>query len=364
LKNSLKWFEKPLHWGNIMLIIITLLTYLAPLVNPKLSGWLSVLGLMYPIILLFNLAFLAYWLFRRQYTLVIVSTLTILIGWNYLTATFGVNYFGESSIVENQLTIGSYNVRNYRITGKWEKESALNKVKETSKFFQDIMPDITCFQEYGSLNKKGIIKEELTRTFSGKYTATNKYSLYIASKYPIINSESLPLLKDERVNLSSLFADIQINNELIVRVYNIYLASNKVTDETENFEINTKKIQDKSTWKTIYSVFRSIKNNQIIRVDQMKSIIEHIEGSPYPVIVCGDFNDAPLSYTYHLLSKKLTDTFVKKGKGSGTSYNGNIPFLKIDYIFSDYRFNVNNFNIHNEYTGSDHFPISTTLSWK
>jgi endonuclease/exonuclease/phosphatase family metal-dependent hydrolase len=362
LKKALTWFERPLHWGNILLIIITLLTYIVPLINPKLSGWFSVLGLVYPILLILNLTFLAYWFFRKQYTLVVVSILTIFLGWNYLTATVGLNYLHSVSKTENQLTIGSYNIRNFRVAGKKEQS---DKINEVMRFYNEEGKDIYCFQEfsYRSQRKKTIQKiDEITGGF--KYFTSNNHYSVIASKYPIINSEIVKTTEDIKKDLSCLFADIQIQNDLIVRVYNVHLASNKVTDETENLEINTEKIQQKSTWRTIYNVLKSIKNNQKVRVTQMESITEHIQGSPYPVIVCGDFNDTPLSYTYHLMSKNLNDTFVKKGKGRGKTYNGNIPFLKIDYIFSDYRFKVNQSKIHRQYTGSDHFPISATLSWE
>lgn len=364
MKKSLKWFEKPLHWSNILLIIITLITYVAPLINPKISGWFSVLGLTYPVLLILNLIFLGYWLFRKQYTLVIVSVLAIFLGWNYLNATFGLHYFSSSPKTENQLTVGSYNVRNLRIFGNWNEKEAIERTKMVTQFYEDNPQDILCFQEFGSVDKRKVVLNKVAESLKGKYTATNKFRLYIASKYPIINSETVKTQEDTKRDLSCLFADIQINNNLIVRVYNIHLASNKVTDETENLALNSEKIQRKSTWKTIYNVFRSIKNNQKIRVTQMEKITEHIQGSPYPVIVCGDFNDTPVSYTYHLISKNLNDTFTKKGKGWGTTYNGKIPFLKIDYIFSDYRFKVNNSKVHDKYTGSDHFPISTTLSWK
>jgi endonuclease/exonuclease/phosphatase family metal-dependent hydrolase len=363
LKKSLKWFEKPLHWSNILLIIITLITYIAPLVNPKMSGWFSVLGLMYPILLIFNLIFLAYWLFRKQYTLVIISILTLFLGWNYLTATFGVNYFSSPQPTENQLKVGSYNIRNFRIIGKWKETKAIEKIQTVTKFYKDNPQDILCFQEFRTSGSRKDVLNEVSNSLKGKFIATDKFSLYIASKYPIINSESIKTQENAKHDLSCLFADIQINNNLIIRIYNIHLESNKVTDETENLEINSEKIQHKSTWKTIYNVLRNIKNNQKIRVTQMQTITEHIQGSPYPVIICGDFNDTPLSYTYHLMSKNLNDSFIKKGKGWGTTYNGNIPFLKIDYIFSDYRFNISESKIHHEYKGSDHFPITTILNW-
>ena len=36
--------------------------------------------------------------------------------------------------------------------------------------------------------------------------------------------------------------------------------------------------------------------------------------SPYAVIVCGDFNDGPMTYTYNRIRGDLQDTFVESGR--------------------------------------------------
>ena len=68
------------------------------------------------------------------------------------------------------------------------------------------------------------------------------------------------------------------------------------------------------------------------RAHQAEEIQRHIDGSPYPVILCGDFNDTPLSYTYRQLSRKLTDSFIEKGRGIGNTYIGGFPSFRIDYV--------------------------------
>jgi endonuclease/exonuclease/phosphatase family metal-dependent hydrolase len=360
-----KWFEQPLRWGNILLISVTLLTYVVPYINPNFAGWFSILGLFYPVLLVFNIGFLVFWLYRRQFTLVIATSLCILLGWNYLSSTFGVNYFAPlSTDSKNELNIMTYNIRNFRTTGKWDKQVKVEKIEKTLLAVDTYLPDIFCGQEFNYPIKADWYNASVLKHFGeNPHIATNKYGLTIISKFPIINNESVKVLETDKRNLRCLFADIQINNNLIVRVYNVHLESNKVTDQTESIELDTETLQEKSTWKTIYRVFSSIKNNQKLRANQMNNIIKHIQGSPYHVIVCGDFNDTPLSYTYRKAHSLLQDNFVEKGKGIGTTYNGNIPFLKIDYILSDRRFNVLETKILRRYNESDHFPTISKISW-
>ena len=83
--------------------------------------------------------------------------------------------------------------------------------------------------------------------------------------------------------------------------------------------------------------------------------------SPYPIILCGDFNDTPTSFTYKQLSKDLNDSFTNSGRGLGSTYNGKIPALKIDYILYSPNLNQVDFET-NEVKLSDHYPIKSSFN--
>ncbi|WP_347396275.1 endonuclease/exonuclease/phosphatase family protein [Parabacteroides leei] len=58
-----------------------------------------------------------------------------------------------------------------------------------------------------------------------------------------------------------------------------------------------------------------MKSNYRKRAEQADMIHAEIKCSPYPVLVCGDFNDTPASYTYHRVRKDLVDGFRDCGSG-------------------------------------------------
>ena len=359
-----KWYEQPFRWANILLILLTLLAYLSSFINPKLSGWLSILGLAYPVLLFFNIGFLFFWIYRRKFTLAVSTFLCILIGWNFLTAIFGVNYFTTASTeTTQQLSILTYNARNFGVSGNYTNEKRLLKIDETLAAIKEQEPDIFCGQETFVYQRNKGARELFKNNLSAYPHIVSKRNLLIASKYPIINQGKVEFEGELNKLSSNVFADVQFSNEFIVRVYSLHLESNQVSRTTENIELNTEKLQEKSTWRTIYQILKSIKENQKVRAEQIKSITEHIKGSPYPVIVCGDFNDTPLSYTVRQ-TNFLQDNFAKKGKGLGSTYNGNIPFLRIDYILSDSKFKVEEAKILRKHKASDHFPMVSTVSWE
>ena len=88
---------------------------------------------------------------------------------------------------------------------------------------------------------------------------------------------------------------------------------------------------------------------------------EHIRKSPYPVIVCGDFNDTPVSYAYRTVLGDLKDAFVESGRGISNTYNGILPSFRIDYILYDPKFSAGNYRRDKVYL-SDHFPVRCLLN--
>ena len=79
-----------------------------------------------------------------------------------------------------------------------------------------------------------------------------------------------------------------------------------------------------------------------------------------PVILCGDLNDIPQSYTYHLLNRRLQDTFRQKGSGLSTTYAGKIPGLRIDYVLVSPELAVRDFHTGRR-SFSDHRPVWSKL---
>jgi endonuclease/exonuclease/phosphatase family metal-dependent hydrolase len=305
---------------------------------------------------------LFFWTFRGR-TIAIASLLTILLGWSYLKSSYGIHFLNFNSDNENQLKIMTYNIRRFRNEGKWDRNLYLKKIQTTLGIVATEKPDVACFQEF-NYTRKGIEQKKIDEGLEAlPQVVTGGSALVIASKHPIINSEQLVLSSAPDQISDGLFADIRLNNNLIVRVYSVHFQSNKVTIEAENMELTQEALQTKSTWKTIYRMFRSIKNQQKFRAEQVENLTKHIAGSPYPVIICGDFNDIPVSYTTQTVLRGLQDNFAEAGRGGATTYAGKIPFLKIDYIFSDKRFEVEKTQILKSHKESDHFPMVTTVSW-
>ncbi len=352
----MKRVKNYLRWINLFLVIITLLAYLAPFVSPS-SFWpLAFMGLVFPWLLLLHLLFLVFWLaLKKRYF--IFSLLTIIAGWGYVRSFVGFNVHALHETPKGAVKIMSFNAHGIVPRSRLNQQSE----KAYAEFAELIAREnahIYCFQEVPNLKNAVRQGESLIHPpMSSEYRIVQEHgSLGILTHLPVL--DYFYHYFDHRTN-GYIWADVQWADGKVFRVLNVHLQSNGITTMTQ--EVTTKRnLQDKKTWLSIRRILGNYKRAVQKRASQAETIAEVIRQSPHPVVVCGDFNDVPLSYTYRVIAEGLQDAFKKKGGGLATTYSGHLPALRIDYIFV-----APSFHIHSFYTGprnfSDHKPVCTII---
>lgn len=145
------------------------------------------------------------------------------------------------------------------------------------------------------------------------------------------------------------------------RVFNIHLQSLRFSRSNLKY-IDQPLVEDKDALKESKSIISKFKTGFVKRKVQAERIREEMDKSPYPVIVCGDFNDVPNSYAYHTIGNGMKNAFAEKGGGLGRTFSGIAPTLRIDNIFVDSKFDVEQYERVKKKL-SDHFPIITDLQF-
>jgi endonuclease/exonuclease/phosphatase family metal-dependent hydrolase len=342
---------------NILLAIYTLLVYqLSYAVNIR--HWLGgFLMMSVPVAIVANLVFIVIWAFSKSRK-VWLSVVIIIIGIPLILRTF-TWHFTEKS--EKNLSIISHNLM-------WCDSFDYihqHKTENGSKLIQsaiDNEADILCFQELynnDEFKELGILKRFRKKNPHYTYmyaSPENKngqglIGLTIFSKYPIINQKE----KHWQPNHNGLLSVDVIVKKDTIRVINVQLKSmgvrvNKVLD---NYEDN--KDVAKREAQTIYN---QLKDGFESRIEQIRDLEDWIKGSPYPIIVCGDFNELPYGYAYGRVRNHLSNAFEKAGRGFGFTYNKTPSFVRIDNQFFDEKhFEVKHFEVLNKQEYSDHFAI-------
>ncbi|MBM3418952.1 MAG: hypothetical protein FJY17_08560 [Bacteroidetes bacterium] len=350
---------------SIISFVSLLLCYISPYFHPGTLPFLPFVGLAYPVIILVNICWLVFWAILRSkwafYTLFI-----ILLGGNLHFRSFSLT-LTEDEPGKNKLKITSYNIHLFDIYNP-KFESALNRRNEIFHFLRKNNPDILCIQEFYRQEKPTKFEtiDSLFSIIGSEYherSAFNKYAnqnfgIALFSKHKIIAKGDVKFKNQGRNDFNyCIYADI-VKEKDTFRVYNVHLQSVRLSDESNG---DGKIVSQLNKKRTILSIYRKLKIAFLDRADQARTVMEHANSSPYSTIICGDFNDTPMSYTYNIFNRKLIDAFRNTSTGTGSTYIGKIPAGRIDYIFHSPDLKSNDFQIQKEEL-SDHRAISCIIS--
>lgn len=351
---------------NLFTVVALLLSYVSYHVSPSEIFLPIIFGISYPIWFLLNCLFVLLWLFLLKWWL-IFSLLAIILGWFHVGTVYRSSDSQELS--GEGLKLMSYNVRFFDVYN-WKEDSTNDTHHKIYRFVEAQKADILCFQEFYNEDTPdfavmdSLLAIQPAKNYHIDYFKTrHKYyhwGLATFSKYPVVNRQ--------RHQFRNSFANYCIYSDIVyesdtLRVFNVHLESwhfekddyrllSNLSDSTGQ----TAPIQ--SGLKNIYWKMRSASMKRAIQVMELKELIT---ASPYPVLVCGDFNSPPVSHVYNQMTSIMHDAFTSEGQHFGTTYNGLLPGTRIDYIFHDEFFNVESFKtFKKEY--SDHYPITVNLS--
>ena len=99
-----------------------------------------------------------------------------------------------------------------------------------------------------------------------------------------------------------------------------------------------------------------------IRARQADAVAEEISKAKGDyILVCGDFNDTPISYAHRTVQGPLVDSFAESGQGMGITYNQNMFWFRIDNILHSKNMKSMNCTI-DKVRYSDHYPLWCYLS--
>ena len=326
--------KKNIFFGLVARVLLAaaagllLLSCLSVFINPV-KAWLLVpLEILFWPLVLLNFA-LAVWAAIRRSKAIIIPLCALLPALFFLGRFVQTKGGDGPEACKHNVRVVSYNVGRFQTYP--EKYSPQDCRDSVNAFLRKTEADIICLQEYHlslqSLNIKnllGTILRGYTPTFYF-YTGKNgRFGNVILSRYPLKNKGFIKF--DNSVNLA-VWADYQIADRTI-RVYNCHLESYGISPAGvagKLFGEDNKEVLEDTGRKVRSSIGR--------RASQVDQIFKEMDDSPFETLVCGDFNDSPLSYTYFKTSLGHHDAFKQAGQGFGATYPSTMPFIRLDYIF-------------------------------
>lgn len=354
---------------NVLAIILLLASTYGGSFLPSKAPIFSFLGMAFPVLVVINFIYLLFWIFTLKWVYILVQLIVLLFCWSPMHTYMPMNERSES-VPEESFKLLTYNVRHFNwMTGKKARENPI------FDYILSQNADIICMQEFGvakKTNTRGLIsKAEVDKKFKdypykvavplGGEHSPNFYGLAIYSKFPIKRTTKIPIWSTFN---GCAFHELEINGKLVT-IVNTHLESNRITSDDKKLykdflkSDEAVKLKDvTSNIKARLSVAFTIREEQALLI---RDYINKLESDA--IIVCGDFNDTPISYAYNTMKGDLVDSFVATGRGLGLTYNENMFLFRIDYIMHSISLKSYNTTVGEE-KYSDHYPVWTHLMLK
>ena len=355
--------------ARILLLVGTLLISGAYLLGAY-SGYIppvrwiipAFLGLFFPALLVAQIGVTIFWLLAWDKRRLLLVAAVWLISLPQLLVYFPISRAEKSlGTEEESLRILSYNVCAFGF-----KPHTKTSPNATLQYIKSSGADIVCIQE-AMLNQNpwaGVVSKTLRSYLDEDYPYINVIrvnrggsTLALLSKYPIKEAKEIPL--PSWVNGAVAYkVDIRGKETLVI---NVHLESFRLRRVDGEDYLRLAKDGDAIRLKDalrakLSPTFRS----HNIQANIIHDLIQRYGSGR--VIVCGDFNDTPLSYARYKIGEGLEDAFVSKGNGLGISFHTRPFFVRIDHILFGPAFRALRCEVDKTASESDHYPIEAVLT--
>lgn len=355
--------------ARILLLVGTLLVSGAYLLGAY-SGYIppvrwiipAFLGLFFPALLVAQIGVTIFWLLAWDKRRLLLVAAVWLISLPQLLVYFPISRAEKSlGTEEESLHILSYNVCAFGF-----KPHTKTSPNATLQYIKSSGADIVCIQE-AMLNQNpwaGVVSKTLRSYLDEDYPYINVIrvnrggsTLALLSKFPIKEAKEIPL--PSWVNGAVAYkVDIRGKETLVI---NVHLESFRLRRVDGEDYLRLAKDGDAIRLKDALRA----KLSPTFRSHNIQANIIHDLIQSYGsgrVIVCGDFNDTPLSYARYKIGEGLEDAFVSKGNGLGISFHTRPFFVRIDHILFGPAFRALRCEVDKTASESDHYPIEAVLT--
>lgn len=335
--------------ANIFTILLLWLCVGLTFVSPDIMPRLSLLTLLFPVFLFVDLLFVVFWLLFRARLVWVPIAGALLVG-SYILDYCPLNFAGNDNSKDSTLSILSYNV-GYMKTDEQREELI--------QFLNTTDADIVCLQEISG----SFINKYRKWLDSASYNILQSGSVVTLSRLPFL-SDTIRINYPTRHNRSMACWIKCFGDSLLV--INNHLESNGLSpeekDDYTNAIIEPNREAIKTSSQRLIGKLSEAAAYRGAQTDSIRAFVERNAGQP--IIVCGDLNETPISYTYQRLARCLTSAYRQKGKGPGFTYSRRSFPVHIDHLFYSDDWSCTSCVINRTVSASDHYPLVVRLSKK
>ena len=339
-------------------IVLSVLTFTVPNVPPARLGVLPVLAMVAPLVFVVTVLMMLYWIIRWKWRRASVMIVLVIAGLCYAPRYFNPQFrriYGDETYPRSAIKVMSYNLRCFfpdNIADDYTTDSIAAFVKRFN-------PDVICFQEF-LLNSRAM--RERFDSLLGDYRKTVLDAVHppiaIYSRFRIADSGRVAYMDaDSLPSGKGMWADLLVGSDT-VRVFNVHLNGTSINSHDADYIVNYRYMSDSARNTKLYGIVKRLNDNTVNRSYHVDVLAEALRETGRAKILCGDFNDTPMSYAYNTLSRDMKDAFRECGRGYSHTFRGFFDLLRIDYaLFDERRFDVLSYEVPDSVCWSDHLPV-------
>ena len=346
--------------ANVATILLMLLAGFSDRVNPASHPYLSVMGMTFPIFLVVNLLFLFFWL-TVKWKKAWIPIVGFAAAYMPITLFMPVNL--RQDVPEGAIKLISYNVCTYG--GNYKYDQGFDTVYS---YLKRQNADIVCLQEDVDTWRRFVMQRYAKIYPYNDTTILHQNALTfngvgIHTRFPIIRKERI--WYESNTNGSVAYY-LQTDHDTLLVINNHLEGTHLSDEERDNYKrlLRGKMERDTAKAESMFLIDKLGRNNAR-RAPQADAVHRYIEAHrQYPIIVCGDFNDTPISYARRTIAQGLTDCFKETGRGLGLSFNQKGFYFRIDHILCSSDFQPYNCQVDDKMDASDHYPVVCYLKMR
>ena len=340
--------------ANVAIVLLMLAIGYSDHISPVSYPLLSTMGMIFPAFLLLNLLFVFFWLtfkWRRVWIPIVGYVLA------YPALALYMPMHTAQDVPDGTIKLLSYNVCCYSGVDNFEENEGFDTIYH---YLARQDADIVCLQEDVDTWRRYVFhRYEKIYPYNDTiffFNQNEANGMGIHSRFPIIRRERIPY--ESRAN-GSVAWYLQVGNDTVLVINNHLECTNLTKEDRSRYEQILKGKMSRDTAREESKLLvQKVGRANAIRAIGAEAVHRYIEEHrQYPMIVCGDFNDNPISYSRHVISKGLTDCFAETGRGLGLSYNRKGFYFRIDHILCSDHFTPYNCQVDDKIDASDHYPI-------